>query len=179
MSVTHFFYHRGWHGVNVEPLPQGCEALQKWRPRDVNVHAGCGAAPGNMTIVYGDCGGLCAHIMPAPQRGGWPVAIVTLDSVFDNYVPPGQDVHFCKIDVEGFEKDVITAFNMTRHRPWTFCIEWNDVAAWEPVILRNGYKFAMEHYINRYYYDAVNRPQLGAPWRSADEIKKDWHFIRH
>ena len=35
LSVTKFFYDRGWHGINIEPLPDKCALLAEMRPRDI------------------------------------------------------------------------------------------------------------------------------------------------
>src|SRR5215831_3973844 len=45
-SVTKAFYERGWRGINVEPVPQWFERLEKARPRDLNLQLALGAEPG-------------------------------------------------------------------------------------------------------------------------------------
>ena len=30
-------YKRGWHGLNLDPSPDGLAALMRYRPRDVNL----------------------------------------------------------------------------------------------------------------------------------------------
>ena len=39
-SVTKLFYERGWHGINVEPIPGLCEMLAHDRQRDINLGIG-------------------------------------------------------------------------------------------------------------------------------------------
>lgn len=36
-SVTKWFYDRGWHGINIEPVPYYHALLERERPRDVNL----------------------------------------------------------------------------------------------------------------------------------------------
>ena len=40
ISVTKFFYDRGWSGINVEPLRSKCALLENERPRDINLCIG-------------------------------------------------------------------------------------------------------------------------------------------
>ena len=48
-SVTHLFYEHGWSGINVEPSP--CfEALEKARPRDVNLNVAVGDGEGPVSF---------------------------------------------------------------------------------------------------------------------------------
>ena len=50
LSVTKFFYDRGWHGINIEPLPDKCALLAEKRPRDVNLCIGLGNKRGKLEI---------------------------------------------------------------------------------------------------------------------------------
>lgn len=50
ISVTKFFYLRGWHGINIEPLKSKCIKLQEQRPRDINLCIGLGSKKGKFTL---------------------------------------------------------------------------------------------------------------------------------
>ena len=41
-SVTRAFYERGWHGINIEPVPHWHERLRSDRPRDLNLRVAAG-----------------------------------------------------------------------------------------------------------------------------------------
>ena len=41
-SVTKAFYQRGWNGINIEPLPDKHQLLNKFRHRDINLKLGAG-----------------------------------------------------------------------------------------------------------------------------------------
>src|SRR5690348_8028072 len=45
-STTKWFYDLGWRGINIEPQNRFFEALERERPRDINLHCGAGAASG-------------------------------------------------------------------------------------------------------------------------------------
>lgn len=38
-SNTHFFYKKGWRGVNVDALPGSMNIFRKVRPNDINIEA--------------------------------------------------------------------------------------------------------------------------------------------
>ena len=50
LSVTRHFYDLGWSGINVEPIASHHALFERDRPRDVNVNAAAGAAPGEATF---------------------------------------------------------------------------------------------------------------------------------
>src|SRR5262245_1376507 len=39
-SNTHYFYRKGWRGINVEPNPQFMPDFQRERPEDITINAG-------------------------------------------------------------------------------------------------------------------------------------------
>ena len=166
-SVTKFFYDRGWHGINIEPLPGVCALLAEKRPRDINLCVGLGSK--NDKIKIFECGGLSTfspeiagsapvNILNNPQR---LKKILTLSEVHEKYCDPKQEIHFCKIDVEGFEKEVLEGIkDWKKFRPWIFAIESTlpntDTPSheqWEHILLKNDYEFAFMFGVNRYYVD--------------------------
>ena len=45
-SVTKLFYDRGWHGINVDPVPEVIALFERERPRDINVQVAVSVEPG-------------------------------------------------------------------------------------------------------------------------------------
>ena len=69
-------------------------------------------------------------------------------------------IEFCKIDIEGGEKNELLGFNFKNYRPKIFCIESTESGKnipshefLEDIILNNGNSFAYQYNINRYYLD--------------------------
>ena len=169
-SVTYALSQRGWRGINIEPVPSNLAAFVVDRPGDVNLGVLAGSAPGERIIHCVADTGLStaiAEYADAAKRDGYEVVEIsvivrTLDEIWHEHVPGGQDVHLLKIDAEGAEGDVLAGFNLGSHRPWVLCIEANlpnerdrvDVS-WEPGVLAAGYVFV--------FYDGLNR------WFLADE----------
>ena len=54
ISVTKFFYLRGWHGINIEPLRFRCLHLEEQRPRDINLCVGVGSEKGKLQLFEAD-----------------------------------------------------------------------------------------------------------------------------
>ena len=174
-SVTKFFYDRGWHGINIEPLKNRCRYLEEMRPRDINLCIGLGAEHGR-SILYDldtlatfkkDIAKNSLELIEIPRdvetfKSPEPTEIFTLTEIFNEYCSKNQPIHFCKIDVEGFEKEVLLGVkNWHEFRPWLFCIESTVPMTetpcfeeWEYILLENGYQFAFQYKINRYYVDS-------------------------
>ena len=166
LSVTKFFYDRGWHGINIEPLPDKCALLAEMRPRDINLCVGLGAKRGKLNLFEDDMNStFCLEFAPATEHKRTKT-ILTLSEVYDRYCP-NQDVHFCKIDVEGYERQVLEGVtDWQKFRPWIFAMEatlpGTEIPChdkWEDILLAHDYVPVAHVKINRYYVD-VEREYL-------------------
>ena len=166
-SVTKHFYDTGWRGINIEPHPKYFAALQRERPRDINVSAALASAPGVATFYFVDDSGLSSldqrtlslastHKLKSYSA---QVEMVRLESILEKYVV--QDIHFLKVDVEGAERDVLEGTNLKRFRPWIVVVEGTLPAeptpCWhqfEPVMLASDYIPVLFDGLNRWYVRA-------------------------
>jgi FkbM family methyltransferase len=167
LSVTRAFYERGWSGVNIEPLPEQAEKLRQARPRDVVVQAAVAAAPGQRAfhrVTQHDQTGLSTFDAPeAARHAAAGAAVETIDVPVTTLAAICQDhvsgpVHFLKIDAEGAESEVLAGADFITVRPWIVLIEATEPltnsetgAAWEPALLRAGYRFVWFDGLNRFY----------------------------
>jgi FkbM family methyltransferase len=118
-SVTKAFYDFGWSGINIEPNPALHSLLVKQRPRDINLEVAVGEHEEGVKIsLEGETG--LSTLVPAiadqhHNRGfcfiQQTVSVKTLASIFLEHVPLGQEIHFLKVDVEGFEEQVLRSHN--------------------------------------------------------------------
>lgn len=81
-------------------------------------------------------------------------------NICKKYIPKKEIVQFCKIDVEGRERDVLLGYDFENYRPKVFCIESTKPGTfffsydqWEDILIKNNYSFAFQYMINRYYID--------------------------
>lgn len=166
LSVTKAFYDRGHHGINVEPSLEEWTNLVEDRPRDINLCVGVGAENGNLVFYKMGTGSTFDSKVSekAKAQGGNPleeiIPIITLTEIYEKNCTEGQDIHFCKIDVEGFEREVLLGIDFSKVRPFIFAVESTEPGTdipshqeWENILLENGYELAFSHGINRYYAD--------------------------
>ena len=165
ISVTKFFYDRGWSGINVEPLRSKCALLENERPRDINLCIGISDRRGETAVVAAGSGSTfsdkVAQNLGYSNNNKYMKTTLTLSDIFEKYCNKNQQIHFCKIDVEGYEKQVLEGVNdWNVYRPWIFVIEAVEPGTsipayelWEDILLKNGYVLAYKTGINRYYLD--------------------------
>ncbi len=172
-SVTKAFYDAGWRGINIEPMPSYHEVFLQARPRDINLAVACGAEEGRITLfdtpaVNGwastDAATARAHRAEGIDVVEVQVPLRTLAGICAEHAP--QQIHFLKIDVEGFEGEVLRGMDFQRWRPWLLVIEATlpnsrETAHqhWEPLVTPHGYQFAYFDGLNRYYV-AQEHPEL-------------------
>lgn len=188
-SVTKAFYDRGWSGINIEPNPQCQSELMAHRPRDLNLGLAIGDKPGPLVLhVFADTGlsTFDASIAAGHIESGWrethyEVEVLTLEQVWRRHVPDGHDVHFLKIDVEGFEHQAIVGNDWKRYRPWVVLVEATlpmtqspSHMSWEPILLAADYRHAYSDGLNRFYVAAEHAELIAAlavPPNVFDEFK--------
>jgi FkbM family methyltransferase len=151
ISVTKNLYIRGWNGINIEPLPDKYQALVKFRNKDINLQLGVGKIKENATLYLSGFG---STLQKNKKKNVKSIAI-NVDTMFNicrNYVPKNKIIQFCKIDVEGGEKDVLLGYDFENYRPKVFCIESTLPGTgipchklWENILLKNDYSFAYQY----------------------------------
>jgi FkbM family methyltransferase len=164
-SVTRAFYDMAWQGVNVEPVQYWFKQLVATRPRDVNLNCAVGekyeadrhihviANTGLSTLLDG--------FDPGPYEDYYEtVEVRTLADICAEYpCPPDRFFAFGKIDVEGFEAEVLRGADFSTFTPRVLCIEADKlypdgtprVDGWEPILLSAGYRYVYSDPANRYY----------------------------
>ncbi len=161
-SVTKAFYLRGWNGINIEPVTQWHEALVQHRPNDINLCIAVGAQKGALTLYNIPDTGLATHDHTIAQNHGYSIdeIQVDLDSLTNIIEQHGvdKDIHFLKVDVEGFEGEVIKGIDLEKHRPWIILVESTQPNSqeesfeeWDEIIVGSQYKFVYFDGLNRFY----------------------------
>lgn len=165
ISVTKFFYDLGWSGINIEPLRSKCTLFDQERKRDINLCIGLGNERGKKSLTTAGAASTFSDEVVSKrgfyQHNKWSKTMLTLSDIYEQYCKKGQEIHFCKIDVEGYEKEVLEGVtNWDIFRPWVFVMESTEPGTvipsyqkWENILMDNGYVFAYKTNIERYYLD--------------------------
>ncbi len=128
-SVTKLFYDKGWRGINIEPIPALYKQIQKARPSDTNLNMGMADKKGELTIrEYTDGWHGWSTFSPEVKKAhankkhkDYTVQVSTLRDIFEEHGV--KQIDFLKIDVEGFELQVLTGNDWKKYKPKVVVIE--------------------------------------------------------
>jgi FkbM family methyltransferase len=182
-SISRAFYEHGWRGIHVEPVPAFADMLRKDRPDEIVLQVALGAAEGTLELnIFADTG-LSTAVPDYAERHqaerGYEVQrmhvpVLTLKSALSSLVE--KDVHWLKIDVEGFEEQVLRGWDSTQLRPWVLVVEATipnspetDYAGWDPLVTAAGYRFVYFDGLNRFYI-ANEHPELAGAFAVPPNI---------
>lgn len=133
-SNTYIFYARGWRGINIDAMPGSMRLFEKIRPRDINIE--CGVGEVETCLQY--------YMFNEPALNGFskslseqrhtsspgyqiiktvPVQVKRLESIFEQQLPPNQEIDFLTVDVEGLDLEVLRSNNWERYRPGYVLVE--------------------------------------------------------
>lgn len=174
-NVTKYFYLKGWRGVNVEPNPDHLAALQRSRPEDANLGVGISDVAATLTFYKFErrASGLSTFDPDTAARhkqAGFTyedltIPVVTLTEALGRVDVVKGGFDFLNVDVEGFERKVLSGLDFTKHPPKVIVIEATAPLTeeptqqkWEDLLLANGYSFALDDGLNRYYVQRSQRP---------------------
>jgi FkbM family methyltransferase len=122
LSQTYLFEQNGWTGVLVEPLPHLAEQLRLMRPR-CRVFECAAASPqrrGESFIYTGENDSLASL---GEETGGKRITVKTrtMDEIL--FEAGCGKIDFLSMDVEGFEMEVFSGFDLKRWAPSLILIE--------------------------------------------------------
>ena len=166
-SVTMHFYESGWHGINVEPVPYICEMLRKERPRDISL--ACAISDQDETRIFTFIVGTqlstfheenIQNMSVGRETVQFPVKCLTLAQLCQIHVSHDQKIDFLKVDVEGWERQVLAGGDWQTYRPKVLLIEAIRPCTtiptfdeWEHILQQAEYDFLQTDGYNRWYID--------------------------
>jgi FkbM family methyltransferase len=164
-SVTKIFYQNGWNGLNIEPIKSHFLALQKQRKKDINENIGIATKKGTLKLREYSGSGLStfSEFMKREHQEN-PTGFTESYEDYEVPVEPLKTVlarnkitkiDFMKVDVEGYEYDVLASNDWDKYRPKVLCIEANHIDKdWRPLLTNSGYKLEFFDGLNEYYVDS-------------------------
>lgn len=191
-SVSKAFYDRGWRGVHIEPVPHYAELLRSSRPDETVLQVALSDSEGTLDLNVIAETGLSTAVEAYARRHRnerllevqrVSVPAMTLKSALQAYV--GKQVHWLKIDVEGYEAQVLRGWDSRELRPWVMVVEATipgsaetDYAIWDSIVVAAGYRFVYFDGLNRFYVaqeHAELESAFNAPPNVFDDIKLTEH----
>jgi len=179
-SVTKAFYDMGWNGINIEPLKCEYKKLCLERPRDINLNIGVGSESASLELfiagAYSTCDPETARLLlDFDEVEKEIIPVKRLSDVLDEHLKDNERIiHFCKIDVEGFERNVLEGMDFKKYRPLIFVMEAVIPGTltpchdkWEDILLDNRYGMCFASGFNRYYVDTLLRSEYIGRIRSG------------
>jgi len=163
-SVSKAFYLHGWRGIHVEPTVFYADLMRRDRPEETVIQAAIAGEEGLLHFFEIPDTGLSTaspKIAADHRQSGYAVreiivTTLTMDTLLGSVESP--EVHWLKIDVEGFEMQVLSGWHSSICRPWIVVIEstapnsqTETHEAWEPMVVGKGYELAYIDGLNRYY----------------------------
>ncbi len=185
-SVTQYFYERGWRGINIEPIEKFHKLFVKQRPKDINLNCGVAAKEGVLTLrEYKNMEGRSTFsdtektdYPPSNEFRDYQVKVRSLEDIFNELKP--SIIHFLKVDVEGFEFEVLKGNNWELYRPQVICIEANHVSEnWRPFLARNNYREVFFDGLNEYYIAREALSRLGNFSFPKNVVEKSYFALRY
>ncbi|WP_081072604.1 FkbM family methyltransferase [Burkholderia cepacia] len=181
-SVSKAFYEHGWRGIHIEPTVAYATQLRRERHDETVLQAALADKAGVLTFYQIPETGLSTADTVIAERHrsqGFTieqinVPCVTLSDLFDQI---GQrDIHWMKIDVEGFERQVLEGWANHHARPWIVLLESTlplttdeAYAGWESLMFERGYEPVYFDGLNRYYVSAAH-PELRQAFRAPPNV---------
>ena len=164
-SVTKAFYDRGWRGINIEPVIHFHNKLCVERPEDINLRTAVGDKKGKAPFFEVVDTGLSTMNPEIAKKHSdeldfeikqYNIPVSTLTDIINEHVE--GEVHFLKIDVEGYEKHSLLGLDLLKIRPWIIVVESTipltqdeNFLDWEDILIRNNYHFIYFDGLNRFY----------------------------
>jgi FkbM family methyltransferase len=165
LSVTKWFYDLGWSGINIEPNRSLFKKLSADRTRDINLECGAGASCKcaefmEMPIAELSSFDSRVHASAREQKifgTTRTVRVVPLTKILDQYADE-RHIDFLKVDVEGWEREVLYGLDLNKYRPTILLVEsiWPETrtesqSEWEDDLIGARYTFVYFDGINRFY----------------------------
>ena len=133
-SNTKLLYQKGWNGINVDAMPGSMKLFNNSRKRDINIELGISEKPGFLNYyIFNESAlnGFSEELSNYRDNQNdiykikeiIKINIITLEMLFDKYLPPNQIIDLLSIDVEGLDLEVLKSNNWIKYKPNLILVE--------------------------------------------------------
>jgi len=132
-SNTHFFYKKGWHGINMDAMPGSMRLFNYYRKKDINLEVALGNSEQELTYyAFNDAALNSFSKELADQRVKYygykvkytkKIKITPLKNILVKYLPEPQLIDFMSVDVEGLDLEVLQSNDWCKYRPAVVLVE--------------------------------------------------------
>jgi FkbM family methyltransferase len=132
-SNTHFFYKKGWRGINIDAMPNSMSLFNQIRPRDINIEIAISDKKEKLKYYMFNEPALNGFSKELAEKrdgkNGYKIISVkdietsTLEEIFEKQLPHGQEIDFMSVDVEGVDLQVLKSNDWNRFRPKIILVE--------------------------------------------------------
>ena len=211
LSVTKWFYDLGWNGINIEPSPTFYPKLVAERARDINLNCGAGAIEEDaqyFQLSASELSSFDPDVRARAEAAGMQVVprtveVLPLTTILDRH-SDGRVIDFLKIDVEGWEREVLAGLDLQRYRPTVIIVEAtlpttriDSHSKWEDLLTRANYAVAHFDGLSRFYlpdermdlkvnfqlppniFDGFKTSQLAASELELSQLREEASRLRH
>lgn len=134
-SNTYFFYHLGWTGINIDPIPGVKIKFDVERPNDINLEIAIGEH--QIELDYFNFKEKAFNTFSLALANQYQalgcelenvlkVKTYCLGEILDQYLPTNQTIDFLSIDIEGFELEALKSNNWDKYKPKIILAEMLD-----------------------------------------------------
>ena len=131
-SNTFLLYQRGWHGINIDPLPGSMKLFKKIRPRDTNLEIAVSEKEQELTYYMFNepaLNGFSKTISMQHQNEHYKikkmikVPSLPLSKILANHLPKRQIIDVLNVDVEGLDLEVLKSNDWQNYIPKIILVE--------------------------------------------------------
>lgn len=142
LSNTHYFYRRGWRGINIDPMPNCMAAFRRVRKRDVNLEYALSDKQEELTLYLFN--NRCVNTLSSEYAaslqqdqaiellGEKKITTKTLAEVLDAHLPGGTSIDFLSLDAEMFDLAILKGNNWEKYRPSVILVETQGFSLSDP-----------------------------------------------